>query len=65
VINNGKKVKRKITALDRAVDRDNALKGTSKWSATSHPARVRRIRKRPKTWGFDGKSPKTRKRKYK
>jgi hypothetical protein len=57
-------MKRKISAEARMKDRENALKGTEKWKNTPTGARkAERVRGRPK-WGFDGKSPKTRKRKY-
>lgn len=56
---------RKITPHDRQVFRRNALKGTEKWKRTPRGVRrEERARRRPK-WGFDGRSPRTRPRKYK
>ena len=60
-----RKMKRKITEHDRMVDHENALKGTEKWKRTPTGARkAERVRSRH-GWGFEGKSPRTRKRKYK
>jgi len=57
--------KRKITPEDRRIDRQNALKGTKKWTRTPTGARrAERVRRAP-GWGFEGKSPHTRKRTYK
>jgi len=57
--------KRKITQKDRKIFRQNALGGTKKWMKT--PTRVRRAERarRAHGWGFEGKSPHTRKRIYK
>ncbi len=57
--------KRKITKKDRKIYRGNALKGTQKWKKTPAGARkAERVRKNH-GWGFDGKSPNTKKRTYK
>lgn len=57
--------KRNITKKDRMIDRQNALKGTKKYSGMNPGARkASRNRSKPK-WGFSGSSPNTRKRKYK
>jgi len=57
--------KRKITQKDREIFRQNALKGTKKWTRTPTGARrAERVRREP-GWGFEGKSPHTRKRTYK
>ncbi len=56
---------RRVTQADRDRDRMNALIGMAKWANATHAQRIRRIRKRPKTWGFDGKSPNTYPRKSK
>jgi len=57
--------KRKITKKDRKIFRQNALKGTEKWKRS--PAWVRKAERARRThgWGFEGKSPHTRKRTYK
>jgi len=57
--------KRKITQKDRKIFRQNAIEGTEKWSRM--PSWVRRAKMDRKThgWGFEGKSPHTRKRTYK
>lgn len=57
--------KRKITKKDRQTYRKNAIKGTEKYSKMNPGARkASRNRSKPK-WGFDGKSPSTKKRTYK
>jgi hypothetical protein len=61
----GDKTKRKITKRDREIWRKNALKGTKKWDNMSHPKRVKKIHRPTHSWGFSGKSPNTRPRKYK
>jgi len=57
--------KRKITKKDRKIWRQNALEGTKKWGRM--PTRVRRTKMKRRThgWGFEGRSPHTRKRTYK
>ena len=57
--------KRRITQKDRAAWSKNARKGTRKWSSESHKTRVTQRRSHGHKWGFSGKSPKTRKRRYK
>jgi hypothetical protein len=57
--------KRKITRKDREIFRENALKGTKKWTRTPTGARRAERNRRAPGWGFDGKSPRTRKRTYK
>ena len=42
-----------------------AMKGVRKWEKMSHKKRVAAKKAKPHNWGFDGKSPRTRKRKYK
>ena len=57
--------KRRVSEHDRQIDRENALKGTRRWSRTSTGARrAERVRTRH-GWGFEGESPNTKKRKYK
>ncbi len=57
--------KRKITKKDRKIYGENARKGTQKWKRTPTGARkAERVRKNH-DWGFDGKSPRTRRRTYK
>ena len=58
-------VKRKITKADRLTDRRNALKGTAKYSRMNPGARKAAYHRTSPKWGFAGKSPNTRKRKYK
>jgi len=57
--------KRKISAKGRKKLRKNAMKGVRKWEKMSHKKRVATRKAKPHNWGFDGKSPRTRKRKYK
>ena len=57
--------KRKITDRDRKVDRENALKGTVKYAKTNPGARKASYHRKTPKWGFEGKSPNTRRRKYK
>ncbi len=57
--------KRKVTEHDRQVDRANALKGTAKYSSMNPGARKASYHRNKPKWGFDGKSPRTRKRTYK
>jgi len=57
--------KRKTTKKDREISRQNALKGTEKWKRTPTGARRAERVRRAHGWGFDGKSPRTRKRTYK
>lgn len=56
--------KRKITKHDREIDRQNALKGTAKYSKMNPGARKASYNRKTPKWGFEGKSPRTRKRKY-
>ena len=60
-----KKIKRKISAKGRKKLRKNAMKGVHKWERMSHKKRVSARKSKPHNWGFDGKSPRTHKRKYK
>jgi len=60
-----KKIKRKISAKGRKKLRKNAMKGVRKWERMSHKKRVAARKAKPHNWGFDGKSPRTRPRKYK
>ena len=56
---------RRITERDRLIDHENAIKGVAKWKRTPTGARrAERVRSRH-GWGFNGKSPRTRARKYK
>ena len=56
---------RRITERDRLIDHENAIKGVEKWKRTPTGARrAERVRSRH-GWGFDGRSPRTRRRKYK
>lgn len=57
--------KRKISAKGRKQLRKNAMKGVRKWEKMSHKRRVSARKAKSHNWGFDGKSPRTRKRKYK
>jgi len=57
--------KRKITQKDRKIYRQNALEGTEKWTRTPTGARRAERARRRYGWGFEGKSPHTRKRTYK
>jgi hypothetical protein len=57
--------KRKITQKDREIFHQNALKGTKKWIRTPTGARRAERNRRAHGWGFEGKSPRTRKRTYK
>lgn len=59
------KKKRKITAHDRKVDSKNALKGTQKWHSQSPSTRKREMERATHGWGYKGKSPNTKPRKYK
>jgi hypothetical protein len=62
-----RRVRKKITQKDRKIWRRNALKGTRKWQRMSHKQRLRRIRASQWVghgWGFSGKSPHTRPRRY-
>jgi len=60
-----KKIKRKISAKGRKKLRKNAMKGVRIWERMSHKKRVAARKAKPHNWGFDGKSPRTRPRKYK
>jgi hypothetical protein len=60
-----KKIKRKISAKGRKKLRKNAMKGVRKWERMSHKKRVAARKAKPHNWGFEGKSPRTRPRKYK
>ena len=55
---------RKATKAQRKTARKNALIGTREWENMSHAARVNARKKRDYSWGFEGKSPKTRERKH-
>ena len=44
---------------------ENALKGVKIWQKTPHRVRQMKYRRGWHRWGFEGKSPHTRKRKYK
>jgi len=57
--------KRKTTQKDREISRQNALKGTEKWKRTPTGARRAERVRHAHGWGFEGKSPHTRKRTYK
>jgi len=57
--------KRKITQRDRMIFSQNALKGTEKWKRTPTGARRAERVRRAHGWGFEGKSPRTKKRTYK
>jgi hypothetical protein len=57
-------MKRKITKHDRMVDRRNALKGTAKYAKMNPGARKASYHRKTPKWGFEGKSPNTRRRKY-
>ena len=57
--------KKRIRKHDRIIDHENAMKGVAKWKRTPTGARrAERVRSRH-GWGFNGRSPRTRKRKYK
>ena len=57
--------KKRIRKHDRTVDHENAMKGVAKWKRIPRGARrAERVRKMH-GWGFEGRSPRTRKRKYK
>lgn len=54
------KTKRKLTKLDRKIQRRNALLGTKKWMEESPEVRHEaHEREEPTRWGFRGKSPHT------
>ena len=56
---------RRITEHDRLIDHENAMKGVAKWKRTPTGARrAERVRTKH-GWGFNGRSPRTRTRKYK
>ena len=56
---------RRITERDRLIDHENAIKGVVKWKKTPTGARrAERVRTKH-GWGFNGRSPRTRTRKYK
>lgn len=56
---------RRITKRDRLIYHENAMKGVAKWKRTPRGARrAERVRKMH-GWGFEGRSPRTKKRKYK
>ena len=57
--------KRKITQRDRKIFRQNALEGTEKWTRTPAGARRAERIRHAHGWGFEGKSPHTRRRAYK
>ena len=57
--------KRKLSKATRMKLRKNALKATRKWQRMSHKTRVRARRSPYYSWGFEGKSPHTRPRRYK
>ena len=59
-----KKRERKITAHDRMVDRKNALRGTEKWRSQSPSLRRMERMRATHGWGFEGRSPNTKSRKY-
>lgn len=56
--------KRKISKKGRMRLRQNALSGSKKWHKMNHAKRIERYNAGKHDWGFDGRSPKTRKRKY-
>lgn len=56
---------RKITKKARRTDRKNALRGTQKWKNTSPEMRTGKRMRPSHGWGFNGKSPNTKPRKYK
>ena len=57
--------KKRIRKHDRIIDHENAMKGVAKWKRTPRGARrAERVRKMH-GWGFNGRSPRTKKRKYK
>ena len=58
-------MRRKITKKDRKAFRKNALKGTRKWEKTPIGARRAERARKKHGWGFEGKSPHTKKRDYK
>ena len=57
--------KRKISSKGRKKLHKNAMKGVHKWERMSHKRRVEKRKENAHKWGFSGKSPRTRKRKYK
>ncbi len=57
--------KRRITKRDRLIYHENAMKGVAKWKRTPTGARrAERVRSRH-GWGFEGRSPRTKRRTYK
>lgn len=56
--------KRKATRRDRKVWRRNALKGTRKWDYEKKATRERQRKRKDYGWGFEGKSPRTHKRRH-
>ena len=60
-----KKTARKITPRDRKVDGNNARKGSQKWHSQSPSVRKEERARATHGWGYKGKSPNTRPRKYK
>jgi len=57
--------KRRLSKSVRMKLRKNALKATRKWQRMSHKERVRARRSPYYSWGFEGKSPHTKPRRYK
>lgn len=61
----GRFLPRHLTPKDRAAFASNARKGTKKWAAESTAARKAARDRATHGWGFNGKSPMTKARKYK
>ena len=57
-----KQPRRRTTRKQREAAHRNALKGTEEWENMTHKERVSARNSRNYSWGFEGKSPRTRKR---